>query len=67
VVAAQTQMLVYEKSAAPGEEPFFLDTPFHLLILYFPLALVPEPLFARAIFTLLLEFSLLLTALGRCE
>ena len=57
-VAASTQRLVYGRSARPGEEPFILDTPFHLLLLYFPFSLIPEAALARSIFTLVLELAL---------
>ena len=53
------QKLVYGGSGLPdGEPPFILDTPFHLLLLYFPLSLLPDPVIARAIYTLILEWAL---------
>jgi hypothetical protein len=57
-VAAHTQILVYAGPAKPGDKPYILDTPFHILLLYFPFSLLSDPLFARALFTLLLELSL---------
>jgi len=58
-VPARVQQLVYGGAARSGSEPYILDTPFHLLLLYFPFALFPDPQTARAIFNLILELSLL--------
>jgi hypothetical protein len=52
------QELVYEGKAGTGDDPYILDTPFHLLLLYFPFSLLSDPLLARAIYTLLLEWAL---------
>lgn len=57
-VPTQTQELVYGEPASSGSEPFILDTPFNLLLLYFPLSLFSDPQLARALFTLLLELAL---------
>ena len=57
-VPARVQELVYEDSAKADDEPYILDTPFHLLLLYFPFSLLSDPLTARAIYTLLLEWAL---------
>jgi hypothetical protein len=57
-VAARVQELVYGGSAKAGDEPYILDTPFQLLLLYFPFSLFPNPIVARAVFTLLLELAL---------
>jgi hypothetical protein len=57
-VASRTQQLTYGRLAKTGEEPYILDTPFHILLLYFPFALLSDPALARAIFTLLLELGL---------
>ncbi len=62
-VAARTQQLVYDDSANAGDEPFILDTPFHILLLYFPFSLLSDPAFARAIFTLILELALFVLAI----
>lgn len=56
--AARTQALAYGSPAGAGDEPFFLDTPFHILLLYFPFSLLPQPELARAVFTLILEMAL---------
>lgn len=57
-VPARVQELVYGKSAQAGAEPYILDTPFHLLLLYYPFALLSDPQMARALYTMLLEWSL---------
>ena len=62
-VPAQVQRLVYGGPAAAGNEPYILDTPFHILLLYFPTSLLPNPLMARAIFTLILELTLFALAI----
>ncbi|MBK9604723.1 MAG: hypothetical protein IPO36_23260 [Anaerolineales bacterium] len=62
-VPARVQQLVYGGPAAAGDEPYILDTPFHILLLYFPIALLPDPLLARAIFTLILELALFALAI----
>jgi len=56
------QDLVYERAARAGEEPYILDIPFHLLLLYFPFSLLADPLIARAIFTLLTELAVIALA-----
>jgi hypothetical protein len=62
-VPARVQELVYGHAAQPGEEPYILDTPFHLLLLYFPFAFFSDPLVARAIYTWLLQLALIPLAL----
>jgi len=57
-VAARTQSLVYGSPAKAGDEPFILDIPFHILLLYFPFSLFSNPFLARAVFTLILEMAL---------
>ncbi|MFN8412438.1 MAG: hypothetical protein U0Z26_08620 [Anaerolineales bacterium] len=61
-VPARTQQLVYGRPARIGEEPYILDTPFQILLLYFPFSLLTDPQLARAIFTWLLELALLTLA-----
>lgn len=56
--AVQTQ--IYGRTAQQGEETYILDIPFHLLILYFPLALFPDVLIARIVWMSLLLSSLVL-------
>ncbi|GAB4538247.1 MAG: hypothetical protein Fur002_01430 [Anaerolineales bacterium] len=58
-VPARVQSLVYGRAALPGEEPRILDTPFHLLLFYFPFALFENPQLARAVFTWTLQLALL--------
>lgn len=62
-VPARVQQLVYGGPAAAGDEPYILDTPFHLLLLYFPFSLLSDPSLARAIFTLILELALFVLAI----
>ncbi len=62
-VPVRVQQLVYGRPAAAGDEPYILDTPFHLLLLYFPFSLLSDPLLARAIFTWILELALLALAI----
>jgi hypothetical protein len=57
-VPARVQALVYGQAAQPGEEPYILDTPFDLLLLYFPVSLPADARLARAIFTAFLELAL---------
>ncbi len=58
-VAARIQRWVYGRPAKAREEPYILDTPFHILPLYFLFSLFPNPALARAIFTSTLELALL--------
>ena len=62
-VPARVQQLVYDGPAKAGDEPFILDTPFHILLLYFPISLLSDPQLARAIFTLFLELALFALAI----
>ncbi|MCZ2126424.1 MAG: hypothetical protein LC099_01465 [Anaerolineales bacterium] len=57
-VPNQTQKLVYAGKASAGENPYILETPFHLLLLYFPFALFSDAPLARAVFTLIVEWAL---------
>lgn len=57
-IPAQVQDLVYDRAARAGEEPYILDIPFPILLIYFPFSLLPDPHTARAIFTLLCELAL---------
>lgn len=56
-VPDKVQELVYGHPAQKGDEPYILDIPFHLLILFLPFSFISDPQIARAIFTLLAEFS----------
>lgn len=62
-VPENVQVLVYGDSASAGDEPYILDTPFQLLLFYFPLAVLPDPMLARAIYTMVLEWALFAFAL----
>ena len=58
-IAERTQLEVYGRAASEGEYPYALDVPFPLLILFFPLALIPDPVWARAVWMSLSEIGLL--------
>lgn len=62
-IPTRVQELVYDGAAGAGNEPYILDTPFHLLLLYFPTALLSDPDIVRAIYTLILELALFALAL----
>ena len=57
-IAERTQLEVYGRAASEGENPYALDVPFPLLILFFPLALIPDPIWARAVWMSLSEAGL---------
>jgi hypothetical protein len=57
-IPARVQELVYGGPAVSGEDLYILDIPFHLLLLFFPLALFPDPLMARAFWMALSEIAL---------
>ena len=57
-VPALVQEQVYARPAESGEDLYILDIPFYLLIFYFPLALFPETLMARAFWLALSEIAL---------
>jgi len=59
-VPAAVQTKVYGRSFKPGEDPYILDIPFHLLIVFFPLAFFPDILIARIVWMCLLFLSLIL-------
>lgn len=58
-VPAAVQEQVYGRTARPGEEVYILDLPFHLMPVFFPLALFPDALMARALWMALFELALL--------
>ena len=57
-VPALVQEQVYGRPAQPGEDQYILDIPFHLLMIFFPLALFPDILVARAFWMTLTEIAL---------
>ena len=57
-VPARVQEQVYERPANMGEDLYILDIPFHLLIFFFPLALVPDSLMARTLWMVVSEIAL---------
>jgi hypothetical protein len=54
---------VYGDSAKAGDELYILDSPFQILLLYFPFSLLSDPQLARALYTLILELALFALAL----
>jgi hypothetical protein len=58
-VPSRVQEKVYGRSAMPGEDVYILDIPFNLLILFFPLALIPDVLIARTVWMALTEIAML--------
>ncbi|GAB4504647.1 MAG: hypothetical protein Fur0043_16410 [Anaerolineales bacterium] len=54
-VPAAVQEQVYGRAAQSGEEVYILDIPFHLMPVFFPLALFPDGLAARAFWMALTE------------
>ena len=62
-VPARVQQLVYGHAAGAGEEPYILDTPFQLLVFYYPFSLLSDPQLARAIYILFLELALFALAI----
>ncbi len=58
-VPAAVQEQVYGRTARPGEELYILDIPFHLMPVFFPLALFPDAMMARAFWMALAELALL--------
>ncbi len=63
VVSSLTQQLAYGKAAGAGQNPYFLTMPFFLLLLYSPLAVIPDPTLARGVWLCLSEVALVGTAL----
>jgi hypothetical protein len=57
-VPARVQQLAYEDGVKTGDEPYILDTPFQILLLYFPFSLLSDPTLARALYTWILELAL---------
>jgi hypothetical protein len=58
-VPSQVQEQIYGRSALQGEDVYILDIPFHLLILFFPLAVIPDELIARTLWMALTEIAML--------
>jgi hypothetical protein len=58
-VPERVQEQVYGHPAVKGEDLYILDIPFHLLILYFPLAVFPDASITRAFWMTLIELALL--------
>jgi len=59
-VAERTQSVAYGRQATPTEYPYALNDPFHIVMLYIPLALISDFAVARGIWMLLSEIVLAL-------
>jgi hypothetical protein len=57
-VPGRVQELIYGRAARPGEEPYILDIPFHILPVYFPFSLLWDPQPARVMFAVVTELAL---------
>lgn len=60
--ASFVQRQVYGRNAQAGENPYILDLPFPLLLLYAPLGLFQDPVLVRGVYLLLAEIGLLFLA-----
>lgn len=60
--ASAIQQQIYGRPARPGENPYYVTTPFFLLIAYFPFALLPDAATARGLWMFLSEAALVGTA-----
>jgi hypothetical protein len=58
VIAERTQSMAYGRSAFSSEYPFVLNDPFHIVLLYIPLALIADFAAARGVWMLLSEVLL---------
>ena len=60
VVPGRVQDQVYGTSTSPtlGEDLYILDIPFHLFVLFFPLAVIPDAAMARALWMAFSELAL---------
>lgn len=58
-IAQRTQDLVYGRRALAGEYPYVLNDPFHIVLLYIPLALFRDFAVARGIWMALSQLALL--------
>jgi hypothetical protein len=57
-IAQRTQDLVYGRQALASEYPYVLNDPFHIVLLYIPLALFPDFAVARGIWMALSQIAL---------
>jgi hypothetical protein len=58
-IPSSVQEEVYGRFATPAEKPYILDIPFHLLPIFFPLALISNELISRILWLIVLELGLL--------
>ena len=62
-IAQRTQEIVYGRRAFSSEYTYVLNDPFYIILLYSPLALISDFIFARAIWMLISEAALIATVL----
>jgi hypothetical protein len=62
-IAQRTQQIVYGRQAFSSEYNYVLNDPFFIVLLYSPLALIPDFSLARALWMLLSELALIGTVL----
>lgn len=58
-IASRAQLVAYGRRAFSSEYPFALNDPFHIVMLYVPLALFPDFAVARGVWMLLSEMLLI--------
>jgi len=58
------QKQVYGRSARAGQNPYVLNLPFHLMLLYFPFGMIADKNLVRGLFMALSEVGLILLALA---
>lgn len=58
-IAQRVQDLIYGRNATASEYPYVLNDPFYIVLLYTPLALIPDFTLARGVWMLLSETALL--------
>lgn len=58
VIPERVQALIYDDEIQAGDEVYILDSPFHILLLYFPFTLLSDAQLVRAVFTLILQLAL---------
>jgi len=59
-IAERTQNVAYGRDASSTEYPYYLNDPFHIVLLYLPLAWIPDFAVARSVWMLLSEVLLML-------
>ena len=58
-VPARVQEVIYGGIAPAGEDAYILDIPFHLMLVFLPLALIPDAVIARTVWLALSEVMMI--------